>query len=266
MGSSIEIINTGNELLDGRIPNTNGQWIARRCSEKGLAVRRITVVGDRLDDVASAVREALDRGAELIIITGGLGPTPDDLTAEAVARALNRPLRLNEEALEMVRRFYEEKGQPMTPAREKMARLPEGAWPLRNPTGAAPGFLVQHGRARIVALPGVPEEMKAMFELHVGPILAEMAGERARYEAYFLAYGVRESDLAPFLEKLSRTNPDVYVKTHPRAEEGRYYLEIYVATIASSASEARRKMEHVIMALSEHISGLGGSMMPYRPE
>ena len=263
MAVFVEIINTGNELLDGRIPNSNGQWMAKRCAARGVPVRRITMVGDRLDDLRDAIREALARGPALLLLTGGLGPTPDDITARALAEALEKQLVLSREALEMLREFY---GGELTPAREKMAWLPEGARPLRNPVGAAPGILIEHGITKIVALPGVPKEMEAMFEEHVEPILAELAGGLSRFEARFLIYGVRESDIADFLGRLAEENPDVYVKTHPRIEDGRTYLELYVATVAPSGKEAKKRMEKVIMALSEHIAGLGGSMMPYRPK
>ncbi len=266
MPASVEIINTGNELLDGRVSNTNGQRMARICSARGLTVRRITVVGDALEDISAALKEALARGPDLVLLTGGLGPTPDDMTAEAIALALGRKFVLNEEALGMVKRAYERKGLELTTAVVKMAKLPEGAVPLENPIGTAPGILVEEGRTKIVALPGVPEEMEAMFERHVEPILAELARGLARYEARFLAFGVREADLAGALKELRRAYPDVYVKTHPKADEGRRYLEIYVATVSPSASEARKRMEKVIMELSEHISALGGSMTPLKPE
>ncbi len=229
----------------------------------GISVRRITVVGDSLEDISSALREALSRRPDLIIITGGLGPTPDDMTSRAMAHALGRELELNEEALEMVRRAY---GVPeLGPAREKLALLPEGARPLENRLGKAPGILVEHGGTRIIALPGVPDEMKAMFEDHVLPLLEELSGGLIRFEAHFLAYGVRESDIADLLEAVRERYPEVYVKTHPRVEEGRSYLEIYISTLAPSSSEARSRMEKAIHELSEGISGRGGSFKPFRP-
>jgi len=264
MPASVEIINTGNELLDGRTLNTNGQWMARRCSSKGLTVKRITVVGDSLEDICTALREALSRKPDLILITGGLGPTPDDMTAKAMARALGRKLELNEEALKMIKRAYglEELGS----SREKMAWLPEGARPLRNPVGMAPGIMVEQEGTVIIALPGVPREMEAMFKEHVEPLLDQLSAGLARFEAYFLAYGVREADIADLLEEVAHKHPGVYVKTHPKVEEGRTYLEVYVSTMASSSSEARQKMEKVIHELSEGISSRGGSFKPFRPE
>ena len=263
MSLFVEVVNTGNELLDGRVLNTNGAWIARRCSAYGLRVRRITVVGDDLDEIASAIREGLSRRPVLLIVTGGLGPTPDDLTAKAIAKAVGRELRLDEEALGMLRRFY---GQELTPAREKMAWLPEGARALENPVGAAPGIMVEHEGTRLIALPGVPAEMEAMFEAHVEPLLSELARGLIKFEARFLAFGVRESDVAEVLEEIAERSPDVYVKTHPRAEDGHYYLEIYVSIVARSPEEARKKMGSAIMALSEHVAELGGSMKPYKLE
>ena len=258
----VEVLNTGNELLDGRVVNTNGAWIARRCSAHGLKVRRITVVGDDLGEIASAIREALSRKPALLVITGGLGPTPDDLTAKAIAEALGRELELSKEALRMLRRFY---GQELTPAREKMAWLPEGASALENPVGAAPGIMIELGDTRLVALPGVPAEMEAMFETHVEPILSDLARGLVRFEARFLTFGIREADIAEVLEELAERLPDVYVKTHPRSEDGHYYLEIFISTVARSSEEARKKMGSAIMTLSERIAGLGGSMKPYKP-
>ena len=262
MALYVEILNTGSELLDGRVVNTNGAWVAGRCSAHGLRVRRITVVGDELGEISSAIREILSRKPALLIITGGLGPTPDDMTAKAIAEALGKELKLDRDALAMLRRFY---GQELTPAREKMAWLPEGARALENPVGAAPGMMVEHGGTKLIALPGVPAEMEAMFEAHVEPILAELARGIMRFEAHFLTFGVREADIADVLEDIAERAPEVYVKTHPKSEDGHYYLEIYVSIITNSAEEARRKMGSVIMTLSERITELGGSMKPYKP-
>ncbi|MEM2609951.1 MAG: molybdopterin-binding protein, partial [Candidatus Bathyarchaeia archaeon] len=171
MSVQMEIICVGNELLIGKTLNTNAQWLAKRATSLGVTLKRITVVGDDVDEIACAVREALGRKPRFIITTGGLGPTFDDKTLEGIAKAINRRLELNEKALEMVRKKYEEYAKArkinaieMTAHRIKMAQLPEGAEPLPNPVGTAPGVLVRIGGTDLIALPGVPSEMEAIFD------------------------------------------------------------------------------------------------------
>jgi nicotinamide-nucleotide amidase len=150
-GTNVELISIGNELLIGKILNTNAHWLAKRITSLGLSVRRITVVGDDLDEISSAIRETIQRRPAFIITTGGLGPTFDDKTLEGVARAIGRELKENKEALEMIKKKYEQyvaegrmRKLELTPYRVKMATLPEGSKPLPNPVGTAPGVLVEY--------------------------------------------------------------------------------------------------------------------------
>ena len=173
----MEILSIGNELLMGKILNTNARWLARRCTSLGLEVRRITVVGDDEKEICSAVKEALSRRPRFIITTGGLGPTLDDKTIESIAKCLDLELKVDEEALSMVREAYKrlvEEGRldssELTPQRVKMARMPEGARPLPNPVGTAPGMLLEVDGTTIISLPGVPAEMEAIFEESVLPV------------------------------------------------------------------------------------------------
>ncbi|MCK4474444.1 competence damage-inducible protein A, partial [Candidatus Bathyarchaeota archaeon] len=144
----MEIICVGNELLIGKTLNTNAHWLAKRITSLGSSVKRITVVGDEVNEIAKAVREALQRKPRFIITVGGLGPTFDDKTLEGVAEALKGELEVDEKALEMVKEKYEtyfregrmERAE-LTPPRVKMARLPKGAKPLPNPVGTAPGVM-----------------------------------------------------------------------------------------------------------------------------
>ena len=124
-----------------------------------------------MDEIAQVFRESLARENDLIISTGGLGPSEDDLTIESIGKALGRKVELNPEAVEMIRSKCLELGVEPTPRRLRMARMVEGSTPLSNPKGMAPGMLVKEGPRRIVALPGVPEEMKAIFEEHVAEII-----------------------------------------------------------------------------------------------
>jgi len=149
MPTKAEIISIGNELLIGKTVNTNATWIAQRLTHFGIDVRRILVIGDSVEEISSSLKDALKRGPTMIITTGGLGPTYDDMTLEGVARAAEAPLKENQEALQMIKESYKHIGLQLTAARIKMSRMPRGAKPLRNPVGTAPGCLVESsGRKR----------------------------------------------------------------------------------------------------------------------
>jgi len=198
-----EIITVGDELLTGNTVDSNSAYIAQRLTEKGFWVRRITTVGDDVKEIENAVREAISRKPEVLIISGGLGPTHDDVTMLGVANAIGRKLKLCEDCLERIKEFYEElhrKGliddPTLNEARKKMAYLPEGSEPLNNTEGAAPGAYVEYEGVKIFILPGMPREMKAMLESEVLPRL----GERKFVQKKFLAEITDESKLAPILE------------------------------------------------------------------
>ena len=167
----MEIICVGNELLIGKTLNTNAHWMARRATSLGILVKRITVVGDDVDEIADAIREALQRKPKFIITTGGLGPTFDDKTLEGIAKALNCKVKVNEKALKMVKEKYEtyfREGKmervDLTPPRVKMATLPEGTEPLPNPIGTAPGVMTNIEGTFLIALPGVPEKWRPFLK------------------------------------------------------------------------------------------------------
>ncbi|RLF63836.1 MAG: damage-inducible protein CinA [Thermoplasmata archaeon] len=173
-----EIITVGDELITGNTVDTNATYIAKKLYERGYIVRRITSVGDDVEEIRKAVLEALIREPDILIISGGLGPTHDDVTMYAVSLALGRRLVLSEEALRWIKEKYKElyeKGFVDSPeineARKKMAYVIEGSCLMRNPVGAAPGVEITHGNTRIYVLPGMPSEMKAILEEHVIPSL-----------------------------------------------------------------------------------------------
>ena len=258
-----EIITVGNELLDGTVVNTNAAWLAKRISELGFVVRRYTAVGDDIGEIASAIREAIKRGADWIVLSGGLGPTFDDKTLEAVAYALGRKLELNSEALDMVRRKYEsysrETGREIKLTRErvKMATLPEGARPLPNPAGTAPGVIVEAGEVTIVALPGVPREMKAIFEESIAPVLKSKGGLKTARVVLKVA-GVMESTAAPHIERVVREHRRVYVKSHPKGEERKPVLEIHLISRSGSLKEAAEEAERAAEKLRKLLEEEGG--------
>lgn len=263
----MEIICIGNELLIGKTLNTNAHWLAKRSTTFGITVKRITVVSDNVNEIANAVHETLKKKPKFIITTGGLGPTFDDKTLQGIAKALNRKLEVNEKALKMVREKYEEyfrEGKmervELTPARVKMATLLEGAEPLRNPVGTAPGVIIDMEGTFLIALPGVPSEMEAIFEESVVPLLKKEAGELTFFETVIYADGIMESALAPLIDKVMHDNPHLYIKSHPKGEERKPHIEIHFSTTAKSSKTARDRLGKAIIQLSELVQKNGGKI------
>ncbi len=269
LAASIEIICVGNELLIGKTLNTNAHWLAKRVTSLGLSIRRIIVVGDDVNEISDVINEAIQRNPDFILTSGGLGPTFDDVTLEGLAKGLGRRLEKNDEALRMVgekyRKYVEEgrmKRVELTPPRVKMAKLPQGAEPLPNPVGTAPGVLVATDNLTIVALPGVPSEMKAIFDASALPILKKAAGDTIFFETSIEATGVMESELAPFIARVMHDNPYVYIKSHPKGEERIHRIEFHLSTTAKDAKVARKRVGKALLQLSETIVERGGRVNP----
>jgi nicotinamide-nucleotide amidase len=188
-----ELVATGDELTTGAISDTNGSWACARLRDAGIAVRRITVVGDAQPDIEAAIFEAASR-SQIVIVSGGLGPTEDDRTAAAAARCAGVALTRNAAALEHVRGMFAKYGVPMTANNEKQADLPDGCELLDNPVGTAVGFALTVGTARVFFTPGVPHEYKKMVEEQVLSRLASL--ERVALATRVLrVYGFGESKL-----------------------------------------------------------------------
>jgi len=176
---NVELINTGGELMLGRVLNTHQQWLCRRLADLGHVVARQTAVPDTAQDIQQAAREALSR-ADLVITTGGLGPTSDDLTRDLIAGLLGKKLRLDDAVLEHIRKFFATRNRPMPKNNEVQALVPEGAMVLPNPNGTAPGLAMEvrpnpfragKKSSWLVMLPGPPRELRPMFDDFVVPIL-----------------------------------------------------------------------------------------------
>lgn len=248
------IISIGNELLIGRVVNTNAAWLAKKLTYLGIAVKRIVVVPDVEEEIVSVLREGLDK-ADVIITTGGLGPTPDDITNAAIAKAIGAELVVDPDAERWVSEKYRQRGYPMTPERLKMAQIPRGSRPLYNSAGVAPGIWAEVAGRIIVALPGVPREMEAIFEEQVEPLLKARAPGRCFAEDLFRLAGVPEADLAPLIRDALKLDPRIYVKSHPKGHEtGAPLEEIHIYGSAENCEEARRLVELVKSALIREIS------------
>ena len=220
---NIELLNTGSELLLGRVLNTHQQWLCRHLADLGYVVTRQVAVPDTAHDIQSAVREALSR-ADLIIATGGLGPTSDDLTRDLIAQLLGKNLRLDDTVLNHIKRRFAARNLPMPKNNEIQALVPEGALVLANPNGTAPGLAIKitpaEGRVIrvpnqvgdlqssplrtqwLVMLPGPPRELRPMFDNFVVPLLRR----EFPLDAPFVCRTLRTSGIAESLvqEKLKR--------------------------------------------------------------
>jgi len=267
MAVEMEIICIGNELLIGKVLNTNASWMAKRATSMGVMVKRITVAADDVDEIAAVMVEALKRKLRFIITTGGLGPTFDDKTLEGIAKAFRRKLEVNEKALQMVREKYEafakegriDKAQ-MTPPRVKMATLPEKTKPLNNPVGTAPAVITTAKGAILIALPGVPSEMEAIFEESVVPMLKKEAGDIAFFEASIFADSIMESVLAPLIDQTMHDNPYIYIKSHPKGRENTPHIELHFSTTAKDSKAAKDRLGKAIVQLSELIETRDGKI------
>ncbi len=255
-----EVLTIGNEVLTGRVVNTNAAYIARRLSLVGVSVRRITVVADSEEEIVAAVRESLQRGPDYLITTGGLGPTYDDISMAAIARALGLPLRESELALSWIKQKTRLEGAPLTPEREKMAYLPYPSKELDNPVGMAPGAWIdaqgEGHKTSVIVLPGVPSEMEAMLEKHLLPILI-------REQRLFVAereinvVGIFEASLAPYVKKLVKEDNALYIKTHPGNTEDRPSMLVHVEYASTNREEAERKAEEAVEAVERKAKELG---------
>ena len=171
--SAVELVTIGDELLLGFTIDTNGAFLARRLAERGIAVVRRTAVGDDLQAIASAVGEALERTG-IVVTTGGLGPTSDDLTRDAVAAVFGRELRVDESHVDWMRERWRSRfGRDMPDSNRRQAMIPVGARKLDNRHGSAPGILIEDSRGAVVMLPGVPRELRGMAEDTLLPLLAK---------------------------------------------------------------------------------------------
>ena len=200
----IEIISTGDEIVTGLVVDTNAAWLSALLLEQGWQVRRRLTVGDNLADLKAALQESANR-AEVVLVCGGLGPTADDLTAQAAAEAFDQPLTLFPDWLATMAERYASRGRTMAQSNTKQAWLPRDCEILDNPVGTACGFVVRHpashGQSRLFFTPGVPFEFKQMVREQILPRLKALAGEETDTELRrFYTFGISESALSDKLD------------------------------------------------------------------
>jgi nicotinamide-nucleotide amidase len=246
MSPTAAILSQGDEVVTGQTPDTNAAWIAEQLTALGLRVVRHVTVGDRVDDIAAAL-SALAAEADVVVCTGGLGPTDDDLTALAFARAFDRPLRLDEQALADLEAKFRTLGRAMAPSNHKQVLLPERAVRLDNARGTAPGFALDApGAALVACLPGVPHEMRAMFEGAVVPRIAVRHALRPGRLVVLHTAGVGESVLQDRIGAF--THPSAVIGYRARTAE----VEVKLRFDADAA-------EAIVVAVTEDVAARIGS-------
>ncbi|OXM84742.1 competence/damage-inducible protein A [Paenibacillus rigui] len=248
-----EIIAVGTELLLGQIVNTNAQFIARACADLGVSVYFQTVVGDNTARLKEALTLAKSR-ADLIICTGGLGPTQDDLTKDALSELLGQQLIVHQPSLDYIETFFRSRGVPMVESNVRQALMLEHSDPLKNDNGMAVGVALTQEKTHYILLPGPPKEMKPMFEHYAAPwIASKLEGVAPLFSRMLKFAGIGESALEHELLDLIKAQTDPTIA--PYAKEGE--VAIRITTRAASQAEADRKLEpmeqEIRRRLSQHI-------------
>jgi nicotinamide-nucleotide amidase len=254
-----EILAVGTELLLGDIANTNAQTIGRELARIGVDCYVHTVVGDNVDRIAEAIRGALVR-ADAVVISGGLGPTQDDVTREAIASATGQRLVLDDRLAAEVRERFERMRRTMPESNMRQAERPERSMPLPNPLGTAPGLLVEHDGKAIYAVPGVPSEMEAMLNASVLPDLARRSGTRTAIVSRLVRVsGMAESAVAEALaDTWSRLGPgDVTMAFLAGGGEVRVRLTAKAPSEASANERLDDVEQEVRAALGPAVVGSG---------
>ena len=249
------IVSIGNEVVRGRIVDTNAAWLAEQLTHHGYDVRFHLAVGDDVQRITEALQWLVDR-VNLVVATGGLGPTQDDLTRDALATLVGQPLVEDSHSLARIQARFEATGRSMPEANRVQALVPRGARAIPNDYGTAPGIWLAAGSARtvdIIALPGVPAEMKRMFTERVLPeLLARRPSPRVLVERKLHAFGLGESHVEERLRDLTRRgqDPEVGITVHQAT------ITLRVTTGGKNEREARNRMEPVVRTIYERLGEL----------
>jgi len=244
-----EIIAVGTELLLGQIVDTNSAYIAQQLATIGLDLHFKSTVGDNLERIKSTLKLALSR-ADYIITTGGLGPTQDDLTREAVAEVLDRPLVFQAHLYQQISDFFQRAGRPMSPNNKKQAYIPAGSIPIENPVGTAPGFIAEKNGQAIIVIPGVPHEMRYFMEYSVLPYLRKKLGIKEIIVSRVLKlFGIGESMVDESIKDLmaAGVNPTIGLLAHTQIGE------IHIRLTAKATGEVQA--QNLIAPVEAEIKG-----------
>lgn len=261
----IEIFAIGTELVRGLIQDTNSFWMAGQIAEFGGQLRRVTLLTDDKTEITSAFQNAIDRGAKILIATGGLGPTPDDLTVEAVSEWLGVPVRVSDAAVEDYCERRKMTREELSENLLRMARCPEGAEVMTNPVGWAPCIGVEAKGARLFILPGPPKEVQALFPRYIAPFISDAyeirsASLRVNVEMY-------ESEVSPLMEATMRRHPGVYLKAYVALRNSpEEMLPVDLVATAEDAVKAQELLAAAVDDFAAQVREKGRSIDYYAAE
>lgn len=247
----VEIITTGDEIMGGVTLDTNFHWAAEKLVGLGFDLRFHTTVGDDEENITEAFRTATKR-AQAVIVSGGLGPTSDDLTAAVASRFFGVPLELNSVALDMIENRFNERGYRFSEINKKQAYVPQGSKILKNFWGTAPGFQFEKEGVIFFFLPGVPKEFKAMIEEYVIPELERRSTERKKYKTRMIkTFGLRESEVAERIHGIEREG--IRIGYRPHFPEVHIRISGYADTEDEAEKLVSRTVEEIASRLSEYV-------------
>lgn len=250
-----EIIVIGDELVLGKTPDINGSYAARRLTLSGFGVMGITVVGDEPTCIESALRTAIER-SDFTIITGGLGPTSDDITTEVAANTLGRPLVFNQDILRRVEACLRDQGEPVNDYHQKLARLPEGAEVIDRLRHIC-GFFVIHGEKPLFFLPGIPEQMRIMLDNHVIPDLLERAPERVYVEEGTVkVFGLGETRINEICRGIEEPQNGVSIGFLPKFPENHISISVRGRDLDHVRDKLRNTRKIIMERLGAYVFGV----------
>jgi molybdenum cofactor synthesis domain-containing protein len=253
--------------------NTNSKWLSKKITRIGGFVKRVTIVGDDIRAISSAVNESLERDSDCLIISGGLGPTPDDKTMEGVSYALGTNLELSERAVDMMRKSYERLSikYQLNEFRLKMAMIPRGSMPIQNNVGIAPAVMIeveskQRSSKKIFCLPGVPMELKAIFSAFVIPVIKNHINVRFHViETTHEVVGVGESSLSPILFRIKNSDlsQSIYIKTHPKGYTSDHEPKLHIQIVSKGRDRknVQSRYKESFSLIMEEIDRLNGKVI-----
>lgn len=258
----VELYSIGTELLMGQIQDANAFWMAQQIARLGGQIRRVTILDDDIEDLVRVLGDAVDRKTRVIVTTGGLGPTPDDLTVEAIARLKGVPVVVNEPLVEKFMRDREiEKRENVKPGLVKMATSPEGSIVHPNPAGVAPCVETVISDTTIYNLPGPPREVQALFTQSIEGAIAEIY--TANRVALRVVVNLPESELGPILHDVMGQHPGTYVKAYVALRErvqGGQRLPVDIVARDEDAATAEKLLQDALTTFTAMVHEKGSSV------